>query len=119
VTDAEIIERVDAWLRGWTTILARRERTDALIEQWRECSRRWGPMSGSAVGALLALVREAIGDPHATTCRVCRSWSRAGGTEYGWALHSGKGRKIGPFCGSDVESLAIALESEPMNRDTQ
>jgi hypothetical protein len=73
-------ERVDAWLRqrgadGWVEQggVARLE----LCEQWREVSTKYGPDSNPARGCLLALVREAWGEPelHLQYSKSAHTWS--------------------------------------------
>jgi hypothetical protein len=104
MTDADIVERVNAWIttrqrQGWAS--GNIDRSTA-ITWWLEVSRRYAADSPPAIGCLLYLVRVAVGAPGWCTEYYEGSWH--GGV-------SGDGMSAGHP--SEVALLVHALEAAP------
>lgn len=104
----EIIARVDGWLKA--NVLRRRGAVISLMGAWN-CVTYGGAISGSgdvamATGILLALVREAWGDPGI--------YAQYRGVDGWWVWESDPAKgTLARHWPSEAEALAAALEAAP------
>jgi hypothetical protein len=98
--------KVDRWLLDHEEWIAQggADRL-ALCEDWRKVAVEFGAGHPAAIGCLLALVREAWGDPFIVTV-VGAGWS--------W-VERPRCRKVAakPFYSTEGEALVVALEAAP------
>jgi hypothetical protein len=131
VTDADIVERVNAWItarqrQGWAS--GSNDRSTA-IAWWMEVARRYAADSPPALGCLLNLVRVAWDEPNASAVRVCvgagtrEAYGRPDGAEdsgdggwshYEWTVSNrAYGVPLVRTRSTEIEALITCLEAAP------